>query len=57
MIEAATNPRKISIDFGLCRDCQTCTLACSLYHAGECNLGLDDVAVELSERCRERVFA
>lgn len=24
----------------LCRDCQACTLACSLYHEGECNLHL-----------------
>ena len=31
---------KIRVDVRLCRDCQTCTLACSLYHEGECNLGL-----------------
>jgi Fe-S-cluster-containing hydrogenase component 2 len=24
----------------LCRDCQACTLACSLHHEGECNLSL-----------------
>ncbi len=24
----------------LCRDCQACTLACSLYHEGECNLSM-----------------
>jgi hypothetical protein len=24
----------------LCRDCQACTLACSLYHEGECSLSL-----------------
>ena len=24
----------------LCRDCQACTLACSLYHDGECSLSL-----------------
>ena len=24
----------------LCRDCQACTLACSLYHEGECNPSL-----------------
>jgi Fe-S-cluster-containing hydrogenase component 2 len=24
----------------LCRECQACTLACSLYHEGECNLSL-----------------
>jgi len=23
-----------------CRECQACTLACSLYHEGECNLSL-----------------
>ena len=28
---------KILNDDSLCRDCQACTLACSLYHAGECN--------------------
>jgi Fe-S-cluster-containing dehydrogenase component len=31
---------KIQIDSNLCRDCQACTLACSLYHHGECNLDL-----------------
>lgn len=24
----------------LCRDCQACTLACSLFHEGQCHLGL-----------------
>ncbi len=24
----------------LCRDCQVCTLGCSLYHEGACGLGL-----------------
>jgi len=28
---------KILIDPSLCRDCQACTLACSLYHHGECS--------------------
>jgi Fe-S-cluster-containing hydrogenase component 2 len=30
----------IQTDTKLCRDCQTCALACSLHHEGECNLGL-----------------
>jgi len=30
----------ISIDAKLCRDCQACALACSLYHFGECSLDL-----------------
>ena len=29
-----------------CRDCQSCTLACSLYHEGECHLGLARLSVE-----------
>ena len=32
--------RKIKTDAALCRECQACTLACSLYHDGECNLSL-----------------
>ena len=32
--------KKIQADARLCRDCQTCVLACSLHHEGECNLGL-----------------
>ena len=32
--------RKIKTDATLCRECQACTLACSLYHDGECNLSL-----------------
>ena len=40
MIRTTTDPVRILIDPKLCRDCQTCTLACSLYHTGECNLGL-----------------
>jgi Fe-S-cluster-containing hydrogenase component 2 len=31
---------KILIDSALCRDCQACTLACSLFHHGECSLEL-----------------
>jgi Fe-S-cluster-containing hydrogenase component 2 len=29
----------------LCRDCQGCTLACSLYHEGECSLSLARLVV------------
>lgn len=29
----------------LCRDCQACQLACSLYHEGQCHLGLARLAV------------
>jgi Fe-S-cluster-containing hydrogenase component 2 len=32
--------KKIQVDASLCRDCQSCALACSLHHEGECNLGL-----------------
>ena len=39
-IRIAPDPLKLQADPSLCRDCQACTLACSLYHAGECNLGL-----------------
>ena len=35
----------IQTDAKLCRDCQACTLACSLYHEGECNLGLARLVV------------
>lgn len=35
----------IQVDAGLCRDCQACALACSLYHEGECNLGLARLVV------------
>jgi Fe-S-cluster-containing hydrogenase component 2 len=31
---------KIIIASTLCRDCQACTLACSLFHHGECSLEL-----------------
>lgn len=34
------NDKGIQVDAKLCRDCQACTLACSLHHEGECNLGL-----------------
>ncbi len=30
----------------LCRDCQACTLGCSLYHEGACHLGLARLRVE-----------
>ena len=37
--------RKLSARADLCRDCQACTLACSLFHEGECNLGLARLVV------------
>jgi Fe-S-cluster-containing hydrogenase component 2 len=37
--------KKIQTDVTLCRDCQVCTLACSLHHEGECNLGLARLVV------------
>lgn len=40
-----TNDVRIGTEAQLCRDCQACTLACSLYHEGECNLGLARLAV------------
>lgn len=39
------NDRKILIQSHLCRDCQACALACSLYHEGECNLSLSRVVI------------
>lgn len=35
-----TAGNRIHVETRLCRDCQACTLGCSLYHEGECNLGL-----------------
>jgi Fe-S-cluster-containing hydrogenase component 2 len=35
-----TDGKRIHVEAELCRDCQTCVLACSLYHEGECSLGL-----------------
>lgn len=29
--------QRIEVDGRLCRDCQTCVLACSLYHTGTCS--------------------
>jgi Fe-S-cluster-containing hydrogenase component 2 len=40
-----TAKQKIQVDAKLCRDCQACTLACSLHHEGECNLGLARLVV------------
>ena len=37
--------QKIYANAALCRDCQACTLACSLYHEGQCNLSLARLAV------------
>ena len=36
---------RIGVNAGLCRDCQACVLACSLYHEGECNPNLSRVLV------------
>lgn len=36
---------RIHTESQYCRDCQACTLACSLYHEGECNLSLARLAV------------
>ena len=33
-------------DSDLCRDCQACVLACSLYHEGRCGPGLARLAIE-----------
>ena len=37
--------KKILAKSELCRDCQGCTLACSLYHEGECSPSLARLAV------------
>lgn len=37
--------RRIHTKPGLCRDCQACALACSLYHEGMCSLGLARLVV------------
>jgi carbon-monoxide dehydrogenase iron sulfur subunit len=36
---------RIRVESHLCRDCQACTLACSLYHEGECSLSLARLAI------------
>ena len=53
---------KIIVDSSLCRDCQACTLACSLFHHGECSLELarlrvvkdlakDSLVINLCRQC------
>jgi carbon-monoxide dehydrogenase iron sulfur subunit len=37
--------QRIQVAAEMCRDCQTCTLACSLHYEGECNLGLARLVV------------
>jgi carbon-monoxide dehydrogenase iron sulfur subunit len=37
--------KKILVQPELCRDCQGCALACSLYHEGECSLSLARLVV------------
>jgi len=39
------NSQRILADATLCRECQACTLACSLFHEGECNLNLARLVV------------
>jgi Fe-S-cluster-containing hydrogenase component 2 len=47
---------RIGVDATLCRDCQICTLACSLYHEGVCSLQLARLAViKDMERYRFRI--
>ncbi|MFQ6039400.1 MAG: 4Fe-4S dicluster domain-containing protein [Candidatus Poribacteria bacterium] len=40
-----TELKRIHVENKLCRDCQACVLACSLYHEGECSLGLARLVV------------
>jgi Fe-S-cluster-containing hydrogenase component 2 len=58
MLEA----KKILIDASLCRDCQVCSLACSLFHHGECSpelarlrvvkdLALHKIEINLCRQC------
>lgn len=37
---------RIGVDASLCRDCQICTLACSLYHEGVCSIQLARLLVK-----------
>ena len=37
--------KKILVQHELCRDCQGCTLACSLYHEGKCSPSLARLVV------------
>ena len=39
-------PRRVHAQADLCRDCQACTLACSLYHEGKCGLSLARLVVD-----------
>jgi carbon-monoxide dehydrogenase iron sulfur subunit len=36
---------RVSVDAELCRGCDVCTLACSLYHEGECSPSLARLSV------------
>jgi Fe-S-cluster-containing hydrogenase component 2 len=40
-----TRSNRIQLVPDLCRDCQACALACSLYHEGECNPSLARLVV------------
>jgi len=37
--------RRIHVESELCRNCQTCLLACSLHHEGKCGLSLARLAI------------
>lgn len=39
------NFTRIQANDSLCRDCQSCALACSLYHEAECSLDLSRVLI------------
>jgi Fe-S-cluster-containing dehydrogenase component len=39
------NHLTISVDASSCTNCQTCMLACSLWHEGECDIGLSRILV------------
>ena len=47
--------KRIQADSALCRDCQACTLVCSLSHESECNLGL--ARLEVSKDMAKYEFA
>jgi len=42
---ALAQPYRIQVASNACRDCQVCTLACSLYHEGECSPSLARLVV------------
>ena len=42
---ALAQSHRIQVESNVCRDCQVCALACSLYHEGECNPSLARLAI------------